>query len=144
MAWHFTLQRCMKLPFLREPLNFNPFPNKHWFSRVCSTSLLKTLWEKEKLLVAKIFSFFRSVFYPFQAFSVIFLEFKTVVCKLFQFGRVWNLSFGKELSQSVLSNSLSDCEHSACFCENIFNNVKYVDKRFFMLKKPIKNKTELM
>ena len=25
----------------------NPFPNKPWFSRVCSSSLLKTLWEKE-------------------------------------------------------------------------------------------------
>ena len=29
----------------------NPFPNKPWFLRVCSTSLLKTLWEQEKLLV---------------------------------------------------------------------------------------------
>ena len=29
----------------------NPFPNKPWFLRVCSKSLLKTLWEKEKLLV---------------------------------------------------------------------------------------------
>ena len=25
----------------------NPFPNKPWFLRVCSKSLLKTLWEKE-------------------------------------------------------------------------------------------------
>ena len=32
-------------------MHFNPFPNKPWFLRVCSTSLLKTLWEKEKLLV---------------------------------------------------------------------------------------------
>ena len=29
----------------------NPFPNKPWFLHVSSTSLLKTLWEKEKLLV---------------------------------------------------------------------------------------------
>ena len=28
---------------------FNPFPNKPWFLRDCSASLLKTLWEKEKL-----------------------------------------------------------------------------------------------
>ena len=27
-----------------------PFPNKPWFIRVCSRSLLKTMWEKEKLL----------------------------------------------------------------------------------------------
>ena len=32
---------------------FNPFPNKPWFLRVCSTSLLTTLWEKEKLLVMR-------------------------------------------------------------------------------------------
>ena len=31
-----------------------PFPNKPWFFGVCSTSLLKTLWEKEKLLLTEI------------------------------------------------------------------------------------------
>ena len=35
----------------------NPFQNKPWFLHVCSTSLLKTLWEKEKLLVTSNFSF---------------------------------------------------------------------------------------
>ena len=35
----------------------NPFPNKPWFLRVCSTSLLKTPWKKEKLLVTSNFSF---------------------------------------------------------------------------------------
>ena len=39
------------------PTLFNPFPNKPWFLHVCSTSLLKTLWEKEKLLVMSNFSF---------------------------------------------------------------------------------------
>ena len=29
----------------------NPFPNKPWFFRFCNTSLLNTLWEKEKLIV---------------------------------------------------------------------------------------------
>ena len=33
----------------------NPFPNKPWFLRVCSVSLLKTLWEKEKLLIISPF-----------------------------------------------------------------------------------------
>ena len=27
-----------------------PFPNKLWFSRVCSTSLLKTLWGKGEIV----------------------------------------------------------------------------------------------
>ena len=43
----------------------NPFPNKPLFLRVCSTSLLKTLWEKEKLLIMSNFSFLHDVFYPF-------------------------------------------------------------------------------
>ena len=42
----------------------NPFPNKPWFLRVCTRSLLKTLWEREKLLVMRNFSFSGSVYYP--------------------------------------------------------------------------------
>ena len=41
---------------------FNPFPNKPWFLRVSSISLLKTLWEKEKLLDTSNFFFSHSVF----------------------------------------------------------------------------------
>ena len=47
-------------------LTLNPFPNNPWFLHVCSSSLLKTLWEKEKLLVMSNFSFFHSVFCPFR------------------------------------------------------------------------------
>ena len=67
------------------------------FWRPWETSLLKTLWEKEKLLATSTFSFSHSVFYPFGYLSAIFVEFEIVVCKLFQFGRVQNLSFGKGL-----------------------------------------------
>ena len=49
------------LHLLLFPL-FNPFPNKPWFLRVCKANLLKTLWEKEKLLVTSNFSFSHSVF----------------------------------------------------------------------------------
>ena len=65
--------------------------------RVCSTSLLKTLWEKEKLLVTRNFSFSHSVFYPFGELSAVFIKFEIVVCKLFLFERVSTLSFGKGL-----------------------------------------------
>ena len=41
-----------------------PFPDKPWFLRVCSTSLLKTLWKKEKSIETSNFSFFHIVFYP--------------------------------------------------------------------------------
>ena len=66
----------------------NPFPNKPWFLRVCSTSLLKTLWENEKLLVMSNFSFSHIVFYPFRELSIILIEFEIVVCKPLQFGSV--------------------------------------------------------
>ena len=58
---------------------FNPFPNKPWFLRVCSTSLLKTLWEKEKLLIMSNFSFSHNVFYPFEELSSSFINFEIVV-----------------------------------------------------------------
>ena len=60
---------------------FKPFPNKPWFLRVCSTSLLKTLWKKEKLLVTSNFSFSHSVFYLFEELSAIFNKIEIVVCK---------------------------------------------------------------
>ena len=44
---------------------FNPFPHNDTFWRPWETSLLKTLWEKEKLLVTSNFPFSHSVFYLF-------------------------------------------------------------------------------
>ena len=82
---------------------FNLFPNKPWVLHVCSTSLLKTLWEKKKLLVKSNFSFSHSVFYPLGELSAIFIKFKIVVCKLFQFGRVYNSWSGNGLTLSQTS-----------------------------------------
>ena len=76
-------------------LSINPFPNKPWILRVCSESLLKTPWEKEKWLVTSNFSFSHGVFYLFGEPSAIFIKFEIVVCKLFQFGSIKNVSFGK-------------------------------------------------
>ena len=42
----------------------NQFLNKPWFMCVCSKSLLKTLWKKEKLLATSNFSLSHSVFPP--------------------------------------------------------------------------------
>ena len=80
--------------------NINPFPNKPSFLRVCSKSLLKTLCEKEKLLVMSNFSFSHSVFNPFGELSAIFVKFKNVVCKVFEIGKglksvVWERVKGK-------------------------------------------------
>ena len=63
--------------------NLNPFPNNTWFLCVCSTSLLKTLWEKEKLLVTSNFSFSHSVFYMFGEFFAIMIKIETVIWKSF-------------------------------------------------------------
>ena len=49
---------------------------------------LKTLWEKEKVLIMSNFSFSHSVFYPFGGLFAFFVKFEFVLCKLFQFGRV--------------------------------------------------------
>ena len=66
----------------------NLYPNKPLFLCVCSTSLLKTLWEKEKFLLVSNFSFSHSIFYPSGELAANFLKYKIVVCKLFEFGRV--------------------------------------------------------
>ena len=52
---------------------YNSFPSKPWFLRVCSTCLLKTLWEKEKLLVTSNSSF-----------SQCFLPVQRTFCQLHQ------------------------------------------------------------
>ena len=87
----------------------NPFPNKPWFLRVWSTSLLKTLWEKEKLLVTSNFSFSHSVFYPFEELPSFFVKFEIVICKLF---KVWkSLTFVVwERVKKSLDPSLSDTQ----------------------------------
>ena len=58
-------------------VSLNPFPNKPWFLCVCSTSLLKTLLEKEKLLITSNFSFSHRVFYLFGNFSAILSNIKS-------------------------------------------------------------------
>ena len=62
--------------------------------------VLKTLWEKLKMLVTSTFSFFHNVFYPsqnnFQVLGYIYF----VVCKSFELRLVYNFSFGKELNLS--------------------------------------------
>ena len=75
---------CLTNPISKKKRNFqkeihisshiNPYTNKPWFLRVCSTSLSKTLWEKEKLLVTSNFSFSHSVFYPLRKLAATFIN----------------------------------------------------------------------
>ena len=80
--------RSVLFQSIRCFIDHSPFPNKPWILRVCSTSLLKLLWEKEKLLRTSNLSFSHSVFYLVGELSATFIEFEIVVCKLCQFGRV--------------------------------------------------------
>ena len=70
----FTMEKKLS-SHLFSKIGINPFPNKPRFLRLCSTSLLKTLWEKKKLLVTSNFSFSHSVFYLFEEISAIFIKF---------------------------------------------------------------------
>ena len=74
---------------MEESESWNPSPNNPWFLRVCRTSLLNTLWEKEKLLITSNFSFSHSDLYLFEELIAIFIKFEIVVCKLFQFWKVY-------------------------------------------------------
>ena len=76
------------VPFSQYILKRLLFQNKPWFLLVCSTSLLKTLWEKVILLIVSIFSISHSVLCSFGELSTIPIKFEIVVYKLFQFGRV--------------------------------------------------------
>ena len=80
------------------------------FLPVCSTSLLKTLWEKEKLLMTSSFSFSHSVFYPFWR---TFCHFhKTQNCRL-QTLSVWkSLKFVvRKRVKHVGTHSNDSCNH---------------------------------
>ena len=50
--------------------------------------LLKTLWEKEKMMVTSIFSFSHNVFYPSQNKLQFLSHIYFIVCKNFQLGPV--------------------------------------------------------
>ena len=78
-------------------LQLNLSSNNPWFLHICSTCPLKTLGEKERLLIRSNFSFSHSVFYLFGELFAIFIKFEIDVCKVFQLGRAQNLKFGKGL-----------------------------------------------
>ena len=84
---------------------------------------LKTLGEKEKMLVTSIFSFSHNVIYPFYPFGVlsaIFFKFEIVVCKLFQLD---NFSFWKGIKNR---SSLVRCPVRPVFSQRI--NDRYCDR----------------
>ena len=63
--------------------SFNLFPHNDTFWRPWETSFLKTLWEKEKMLVTSNFSFSHSVFYRWNNFLPFSSNFKLSSAKSF-------------------------------------------------------------
>ena len=75
----------------------NSLPHDHDIKQPCMRSLLKRLWEKEKMLVNSIFTFSHNVFYFSRKnfnFSVTFIFSSANAFSLYQ---SYNLLFGKEL-----------------------------------------------
>ena len=80
LAWVDTFCRCMNTPLYQTWFITNCLSDEKLTlsqtSPVCSTSLLKTMWEKEKLLVTSNFSFSHGVFYSFGELSAILSKLK--------------------------------------------------------------------
>ena len=107
-TWYMKhVKRSLKLSKYIYPIlynvEFNPFPNKPLFLGVCSTSLLKTLWEKEKLLLKSNFSFSRSVFYCFENFLPFSSIQKFSSANSFSFGSLKVTNFSKTLLKYSLA-----------------------------------------
>ena len=90
-GWEHT-QSNLDLHFLKRQVSLKKevrLVYKPYFLSICSSSLLKTPWEKEKLLVTSNFSFLPTVFSTLlRELSAIFMKYRIVVCKLFQFERI--------------------------------------------------------
>ena len=78
----FTARYIINLNCFPVLCKFSPFPNKPWFLRVCSTYLLKTLWERAISPFPTAFSNCSENFLPFSS------NLELSSAKLFPFGRV--------------------------------------------------------
>ena len=96
----------------------NPFPNNPRLKRLWDRRLLKTLWEKEKMLLTSIFSFYHNVFYPvkdkFYFLSYIYF----VDCTCIQIGEV-------KIRHLVKSYRKSHLETGSCYPKNTIWMVKF-------------------
>ena len=94
---------------LREVLNL--FPIKSFFFTCLDYKSFENTMEKGEILVKSNFSFSHTVFYPIVELSDIFIKYEIVVCKLFQFGRVLNMSsVGKGLNPFCQSTDQIFCD----------------------------------
>ena len=70
--------------------------------RICHELTVEIKFYQTSLVKSNFF-FSHSVFYHLGELFAIFISFKIVACKLFRFGRVWNLSFGNRIKPRAYS-----------------------------------------
>ena len=80
-------------------LRVNSLPHSLNLERPWERNLLKTLWEKEKIMVISIFSFSHDVFNPIMDRNYYFSNIKFVICKCFHLAKSKMLSFVKRLTE---------------------------------------------
>ena len=90
---------------------FNPFPNKPLFLCVCCKCLLKTPWEKEKLLDTSNFAFSHRVFHPFRELFPSFLKLKNFRLQTLQFGSL-KFVIWERVKSLIQVNQRHLCLHS--------------------------------
>ena len=78
--------------------------------------LLKTFWEKEKMLVCSIFSFSQNVFYPVIGRNRHFSEIYFVCCECFQFGPVQSFVFWQRINENIPCMVKSEILKKRIFC----------------------------
>ena len=110
---------------------FNPFPSKPWFLRVCSTSLLKTLPEKEKFLVTNNSSFSNSIFCHLENFLAFSLISKLLSANSFSLEESKICHLGK--SSKILTYLLLSLPPTESLCKRklTFN---YFEEIFYLLE----------
>ena len=73
-------------------------------------------WQRKKLLVASHFSFFTVFSTDLENFLPLSSNLKIVICKLFYFGRVKSLLFGKGLKRRTLFKPVCLCLQVSLQC----------------------------
>ena len=86
------------------------------FTCLLNISLLKTLWEKEKLLLTSNFSFSHSVFYPFGELAAFSIEFRIVICKTFSGWKSPKFVVWERVNAFVKSIGQADIHCLQIFC----------------------------
>ena len=121
----------------------NPLPNNPGFSQPSGRSLLKTLWEKEKMLVASFFSFFYSIKEKLQNLSPI----KIVICTISMLSFWQRLMFVTwQTDKPVVPHILSTLQQIKKF-KMLIQDVKILLKWWFLSlisKKTLREKGKML